>query len=122
MIDPDWARSFAKDWIDAWNSGDMDRILSHYVDDCEMSSPLIVERLGNRNGTLKGKHAVRDYWEPSLTADPPLKFELIDVLVGIDSITLYYGNAGRRVAAETYMLDGEDRVTKAMSQWSIGGE
>lgn len=40
MIDREWALEFARDWIESWNSHDMDRILSHYTDDFEMSSPL----------------------------------------------------------------------------------
>jgi hypothetical protein len=119
MIDQHWATVFANDWIDSWNSGDMERILFHYADDFEMASPLIVERTGTANGTLKGKQAVRAYWEPSLRADPPLRFELVDLLVGIDSITLYYINVGRRIVAETLILDDELRVVRGMSQWSV---
>jgi hypothetical protein len=68
---------------------------------------------------LKGKQAVRACWEPSLSADPPLEFELIDLLVGVDSITLYYRNIGRRVVAETLLFDENLRATRGMSQWSV---
>ena len=119
MIDPDWAKAFANDWIDAWNAADMDRILSHYSDDFAMTSPLIEERTGNPSATVKGKQAVRAYWEPSLRAEPPLRFELVDLLVGIDSITLYYRNVGRRVVAETLLFAEDRRVVRGMSQWSV---
>jgi hypothetical protein len=119
MIDPDWAKVFANDWIEAWNAADMDRILSHYTDDFAMTSPLIEERTGNPRATLKGKQAVRAYWEPSLRAEPPSKFELVDLLVGIDSITLYYRNVGRRVVAETLLFAEDRRVVRGMSQWSV---
>ncbi len=119
MLDANWAREFARDWIDSWNTHDLDRILSHYTDDFEMSSPLIVQRLKNPHGTLKGKKAARAYWEPSLSASPPLEFELIDLLVGIDSITLYYRNVGRRVVAETLLFDARGRVSRGISQWSV---
>lgn len=119
MLDESWARAFAQEWIDAWNAHDMQRILCHYSDDFEMSSPLIVERLGRPQGILKGKEALRAYWQPSLTADPPLEFELMDVLVGIDSVTLYYNNVGRRIVAETLIFDPGRRAVKGMSQWSI---
>ena len=56
------------------------------------------EPVRNFAARLRGKAAVRAYWAPSLTADPPLEFELMDVLVGVDSLTLYYRNRGRRVA------------------------
>lgn len=119
MLDASWATEFAHEWIDAWNAHDMERILSHYHDDFEMSSPLIVQRLQDSQGTLKGKEALRAYWQPSLVADPPLEFELLDVLVGVDCVTLYYNNVGRRVVAETLIFDADRHAVKGMSQWSI---
>lgn len=41
--------------IDSWNSHDLDRILSHYSDDFEMSAPFIIRILGESSGVLKGK-------------------------------------------------------------------
>lgn len=119
MIDEDWARAFARDWIEAWNSHDMERILSHYSDDFQMSSPLVVERTNRSDGILRGKESIRAYWEPSLTGHPPLAFELIDLLVGMDSITLYYRNVGKRVVAETLIFDGDGLVWRGMSQWAV---
>ncbi len=119
MIDQQWAQAFAKDWIESWNAHDMDRILAHYTDDFEMSSPLIVERLGLPEGKLKGKKAIGEYWLPSLSIDPPLQFQLIDIFVGIESMTLYYDNVGRRVVAETLFFDRFGKATHGMAQWSI---
>lgn len=119
MIDRAWALEFARDWVEAWNSHDLNRILSHYSDDFEMSSPLIVERLGHPDGMLRGKAAVREYWRPSLSLDPPLQFELLDVLVGVTHMTLYYRNVGRRVVAETLSFEGSGKVTRGMAQWSV---
>lgn len=33
MLDHEWALAFARDWIASWNAHDMQRILSHYMDD-----------------------------------------------------------------------------------------
>ena len=55
----------------------------------------------------------------SLSVTPPLAFELIDLLVGIDSITLYYRNVGRRVVAETLLFDADGKVCRGISQWSV---
>ena len=44
-----FAELFASDWIAAWNSHDLDRILAHYEDDFEMTSPLIVALVGEQN-------------------------------------------------------------------------
>lgn len=74
MIEQSWANEFAAEWIAAWNSHDLERILSHYVDDFEMSSPLIIERRMDPSGVLRGKAAIRDYWAVGLAAEPLLPF------------------------------------------------
>lgn len=121
MLDREWALEFAQDWIDGWNSHDMERILSHYTEDFRMSSPLVVARTGQPDGVVAGREAVARYWEPSMQLDPPLRFELIDVLVGVDRMTLYYRNVGRRIVAETLTFNDELMVTEGCSQWSANG-
>jgi hypothetical protein len=119
MIDPKWALSFAQEWIAAWNSHDLERILSHYSEDFEMASPLIVERMGEPSGVLKGKAAVRRYWAQGLAAQPPLRFELLDVLAGIRSITIYYRSVGRRVVAEVLEFDARGEVVRGAAHWAV---
>lgn len=119
MIDTQWALAFAQVWIESWNAHDMDRILAHYTDDFEMSSPLIVARLGLPGGILKGKDAVRDYWQPSVTMEPPLLFELIDVFVGVEAVTIYYHHVGRRMVAETLFIDNAGKAMRGMALWSV---
>lgn len=75
------AQQFAQEWIDAWNSHDLERILGHYSDDLEMSSPVIVQIAGEATGRLTGKKAVGDYWHTALGMIPDLHFELIAVLL-----------------------------------------
>jgi ketosteroid isomerase-like protein len=62
IMDKAFAENFAKEWIAAWNSHDLDRILEHYEDNFEMSSPIIRTLADEPSGTLRGKAAVRSYW------------------------------------------------------------
>jgi ketosteroid isomerase-like protein len=111
MIDRTWAHQFALEWIEAWNAHDLDRILSHYTDDFEMRSPLIIERMGVPEGLLKGKDAIRPYWQRGLDARPPLHFELRDVLVGVNTLAIYYRSATRnRMVAEVLTLNNQGQV------------
>jgi ketosteroid isomerase-like protein len=118
MIDLAWAKAFAEEWIAAWNSHDLERIFSHYTDDFEMSSPLIVERNFSPTGKLVGKEAIRPYWGGGITsAQPPLCFELIDVFAGVDSMTIYYRSVGRRFVLEVLYFDENKRVVRSMAQY-----
>ena len=87
MIEGAWARAFSERWIAAWNSQNIDSIFSHYSDDFEMRSPYIC-RYGVVSGVLRGKAAVRPYWELGLAARPQQKFALRQVLVGTDSVVI----------------------------------
>jgi hypothetical protein len=119
MIDMEWAREFALDWIEAWNSRDLDRILSHYTDDFTMSSPTNEELLHIPDGMLRGKEEVRENWQKSLAMLPSLHFELIDVFAGINVITIYFNNSGRKLVAETLLLNNDRKVTRGFAQWSV---
>lgn len=116
MIDKMFAEHFATDWIASWNAHDLDRILSHYTDDFEMSSPVIIKVAGEPSGTLKGKEAVGSYWAKALQLVPNLHFELIATLVGVNSITLYY-NGVRGSSAEVFHFNQNGKVTKAYAHY-----
>ncbi len=100
-MDRKWSEEFAAEWITAWNSHDIERILSHYADDFEMESPLIVERMGEPSGKLCGKEKIRPYWRMGLDAAPPLQFELIAAYAGVSSIVIHYRSVGRTLVCET---------------------
>lgn len=99
------ARRFAEDWIAAWNGGDLEQILSHYVEGFEMRSPLIALRGFAADGVLRGKDAIRPYWRAGLSVTPPLRFELLDVYAGVGTIVIHYRSVGRRLVTEILEID-----------------
>lgn len=109
------ARTFAEEWIAAWNAHDFDQILAHYADEFTMTSPLIVERMNEPSGMLIGKGAIRTYWQIGLSATPPLYFELRDVFAGVNGLTLYYRRTSGILAAKVLMFDDEGRVVRGIA-------
>lgn len=114
-----FAEHFAADWIDSWNSHDLDRVLSHYTDDFEMSSPKIIQIVGEPSGRLHGKPAIGEYWKKAMTLIPDLKFELLSTLVGVDSITLYYKGPQGRLSAEVFHFNQEQKVTRSFAHYVV---
>jgi hypothetical protein len=117
MLDKTFADHFAADWVDAWNSHDLDRILSHYTDDFEMTSPVIIKVAGEPSGTLKGKENVAAYWAKALQLVPDLHFELLTTLIGVNSITFYYKGV-RGLSAEIFHFNQDGKVTKAYAHYA----
>ena len=54
-----------------------------------------------------------------MSQEPPLSFELEDVLVGVNQLTIYYRNVGRRVVADTLTFDNSLKVVSGTAQWSV---
>ena len=66
---------FSHNWVQAWNSHDLNKIMTHYTDDFEMSSPVIRKIMNIKSGKIKGKIEVRTYWEKALSINPDFHFE-----------------------------------------------
>lgn len=118
MISIHQAEKFAQAWVDSWNSHDLDRIMSHYADDFEMTSPFIVRLMNEPTGTIKGKEKVRAYWAQALERLPDLHFDLIEVLASVDSITIYYHAVLGKRAAEVLFFDDNGKVRRAVAHYN----
>ena len=118
LLDQVFAERFAAEWIEAWNAHDLGRILSHYAEDFEMSSPYVVEFAGEPSGTLRGKAAVGAYWKKALELVPDLKFELITAFVGAHSIAIYYKGARRRIVVEVVHFGPNGKVVRAFAHYA----
>ena len=115
---PAFAAAFAADWIASWNAHDLVRVLEHYTEDFEMSSPMIVEIAHEPTGTLRGKEAVEAYWNKALELVPDLHFELVSVLAGVASIALVYKGAQGRLVAEVLHFNAGQRVNRAFAHYA----
>src|SRR5579859_7041189 len=119
MIDQTFADQFAAEWIAAWNSHNMEDILSHYEDDFEFTSPLIIQVVGEPSGRLKGKAAIGAYWSKALSQRPNLRFELITVFMGVNSIVLHYRNQEGRQSAEAFEFGADGKVIRSFANYAI---
>ncbi len=108
---------FAQDWIRDWNAHDLDVILAHYADDIEVTTPMIQVMLGEATGTLRGKPAVRAYWEAALQKVPDLHFELYDWTAGVDSVVLFYKSIGNRLAMEVMFFNETGKVSRMYAHY-----
>ena len=110
------AQHFARDWIEAWNSHDLERVLAHYEEDFEMSSPFIAAFAGEPSGRLRGKPAVLDYWKTALERLPDLRFELLEVFTGVHSLVIrYQGHKGP--VAEVFIFAPSGRILSASAHY-----
>ena len=118
MIERAAAEKFAAHWVAAWNAHDLDAIISHYTDDVEIASPVVVQLLGTPDGRVVGKAALRAYFARGLAAFPELRFDLKSVFVGTDTIVLTYANQRGTNTAEVMELDANEKVKRMRATYS----
>jgi predicted ester cyclase len=112
------ARKFAKEWIEAWNSHDLDAILSHYAAGVSLTSPVAARLLNDPEGKVAGIGGVGEYFKKGLEVYPELSFELLDVMWGISSIVLCYRNQAGTKSGEFMELDSDGRVVRVVANYS----
>jgi ketosteroid isomerase-like protein len=112
-----FAREFAQDWIDAWNSHDLERILTHYDGDILLTSPVALKLL-NGDGTVRGKAALREYFSRGVQAFPDLRFDLIDVLWGTETIVVcYFNNVRGNKTAEVMLMNSAGKIARVWANY-----
>lgn len=117
MLTREFAERFARDWVADWNSHDLDRILAHYSDDVTMSSPRIAALTDETSGVVTGKGPLADYWRTALAKTPDLRFTLIGVYLGSDSVAVHYEGM-RGTAIEVFFFDDAGLVHRAAANYA----
>jgi hypothetical protein len=99
---------------DAWNSRDLDAIMVRYAENVALSSPAVVTRMGRADGCLHGKPEVREYFAIGLQA-PGLRFELVDVLFGVNAICMIFRCETGATVSDLFELDDRGRMVRLLA-------
>ncbi len=113
-MDKAQAHAIADEWVAAFNRHDLEAILSHYSESVELTSLLATKVLGDPAGTVRGKHALRAYFSKALAAAPDLKFDLLDVFTGVNSVAVYFRSSRRGLQVEVMELDADGRIARVL--------
>ncbi len=118
MIDSDFAQTFAREWVKAWNDHDLAAILSHYAEDVVFHSPRIRLVTGRDVDFVQGKEELRAYWSAALSRLRDLYFEIDQVLPGSDALTILYTNERSQYVAETFVFGKDRKVVRSISAYA----
>ena len=118
--EPNRLAALGRDWVAAWNSHDLERVLALYTDDFEMTSDKIPALGFDASGTLRGKDKVRAYWSKALSMIPNLRFELIDTYVSPDSVVVFYQNERGARICEYLRLNAEGKIKQGSANHLAG--
>jgi ketosteroid isomerase-like protein len=97
---------FAEDWLTAWNRHDVEAVLAHFHDDVVFTSPVAARVMPDSQGVVRGKAALREYWNTALETMPDLHFEIVGVYHGVSAVVINYRNQTGTLVNEVLEFDG----------------
>lgn len=116
-LTPAEAQSFADTWYAAWNSHDIDRIMSCYAPEIRHSSPFIKRYNNSDDLALVGIDTVRDYFARALERNPTLRFDPMFVTTGLESVLLVYRRMTGDLAGEVFFLNSDLKIVRSVSHY-----
>ena len=84
----------------------MEAVLAHFSEDATFTSPVAARILEGSDGVIRGKAALRNYWREGLSRIPDLRFELLGIYVGVNTIVVNYRNQNGGLVSEVLTFDG----------------
>jgi len=96
--------SIAHAWFEAFNSHNLEKLLSLYDNDAEHFSPKLKIKHPETNGLIKGQDALRIWWQDAFQRLPSLQYKVTSLTANSDRVFMEYV---RNVDNEAAMLVAE---------------
>jgi predicted ester cyclase len=102
----------ATNWINCFNTKNINGLLSLYHENAEHYSPKLKLRLPQTNGRIKGIEELRKWWEDAFERIPDLHYTTIDIIANENKLFIEYtrtatGDEDLRVAEVILIEDNK---------------
>ncbi|HOZ87569.1 MAG TPA: nuclear transport factor 2 family protein [Bacteroidia bacterium] len=97
-------KAIAMRWFEAFNQHRLGDLLSLYDDEAHHYSPKLKQRSPETNGLIKGKDALRAWWQDAFDRLPTLRYEVIKLTADDEQVFMEYI---RHVNGEADLAVGE---------------
>jgi ketosteroid isomerase-like protein len=101
---PSENEGIAVKWFNAFNTHDLEALLSLYHDEAKHFSPKLKLRKPETNGFVQGKQALREWWQDAFDRLPTLNYKYTTLTANEDRVFMEYI---RKVNNEEDMLVAE---------------
>lgn len=82
--------SIAHAWFEAFNSHNLEKLLSLYDDYAEHFSPKLKIRHPETNGLVIGKEAMKNWWQDAFNRLPTLNYKVTSLTANSDRVFMEY--------------------------------
>jgi ketosteroid isomerase-like protein len=83
-------KQIATKWFEAFNEHDLEELLSLYDDNAQHFSPKLKIRKPDTQGLIKGKAALREWWQDAFDRLTSLQYEVIKLTADDEQVFMEY--------------------------------
>lgn len=83
-------KQIASKWFQTFNEHDLEKLLSLYDDNAQHYSPKLKIRKPETQGLIKGKAALREWWQDAFDRLPSLQYEVIKLTADEEQVFMEY--------------------------------
>lgn len=83
-------QQIAMKWFEAFNAKNLENLLALYDDDAQHSSPKLKRLHPETNGLIKGKEALRSWWQEAFEKLPTLHYKVTSLTANTDRVFMEY--------------------------------
>ena len=100
---PEKSQSIAFKWFETFNNKELEKLLALYDEDAAHFSPKLKIHKPETNGLVKGKQALREWWQDAFQRLPSLNYKVTSLTANGDRVFMEYIRT----------VDGEDEMLVA---------
>jgi ketosteroid isomerase-like protein len=105
MID---VERWTDEWVASWNRDDLEKLVSLYAENVELRAPFA--KIYAESGAVKGKAALRRYWEEYKRRMPNVTLQKVAVYTGHLALALHCVDSKGRHGIRTVLFDQHDKA------------
>jgi ketosteroid isomerase-like protein len=83
-------KKIALKWLETFNEHNLEKLLSLYNDNAEHFSPKLKIRMPETLGLIKGKQALREWWQDAFDRLPTLNYEVLKLTADNEQVFMEY--------------------------------
>lgn len=83
-------KEIAQEWFVAFNEHDLEKLLNLYDDHAQHFSPKLKIRQPETQGLIKGKQALREWWQDAFNRLPTLRYEIKKLTADDEQVFMEY--------------------------------
>jgi ketosteroid isomerase-like protein len=110
-------KTIAHAWFEAFNTHDLEHLLQLYHEHAEHYSPKLKVRQPETKGLIKGKAALRAWWQDSFQRLPTLRYQVLNLIAEDKQVFMEYirhveGEEDLRVGELLEIEDGKIKASR----------